>query len=141
MKDVVIFKRLNQFEQNSEKISYFWNQSMNIQLFDKLGRHLIGFSVFFNCFSLFSNQEWKDLNDFDSSHSKCLSVRNASEFCSSFRNERFENFFYLEAVDSLNLCIMKISVKNKTIITASILVLIHGIIDNFMNFLCTVENW
>ncbi len=140
MQNVVVFKCLNQLYQDTEKICYFCDYCVNVQLFKQFTWYFCLFCVILHTFWLFSYQEWKNLHNLDSPHSQSPSVRNVPQLFSCLRNKAFKNFLKLEAVKSLNFGMMKIRMQNHAIIPTYVLVFRHWIIDNFVDFWGSVKD-
>lgn len=68
MKNVVVFEGLNQLQQNTEEISNLSHNCVDVQLLQKLTWDLILFSFVIEGFCLFSDEERKDFDKFDSAH-------------------------------------------------------------------------
>ena len=113
---------------------------MNVKLFQKLLRHFVCLVFIFNSFWLFSDQEWKDLNDFDSSHTEHFTVGDIPEFLWGPGDEGLEDFLQFEAVEGFNFGEVKVSMENDAIVGGSVFLFGHGVVDNFMDLWGSVEN-
>jgi len=89
---------------------------------------------------LLSDQERKDFDNLNSTHAKGSSVRNVSQLFRGFGDEAFKNFLKLEAIEGLDFSMVKIGVKNHTVVSASVLVFGHCVVNDFMDFWCSVKD-
>ena len=140
MQNVIFVKWLKKLYQDAPEIWNIGYQWVNVKLFQELCRHFVCLVFIFHSFGLLSDQERENFNDFNSSHTEHFTIGDASEFLGCLGDESLEDFFELEAVESLNFGKVKIGMENDAIVGGSVFLFGHGIVDDFVDFWGSVEN-